>query len=182
MCFSIPFQPMLPLQKKTIPRKSAHLQAFLNYFYTKAITNSESITYIYTQILQHLFVNQCQILFRIYICVFHEPTSSPMKCFKQRSSPSNLIIQFDLDLKLNNQYQCITFEIFSSTNTVAEPILLSTLYFRTRQLTLKLLGLTMVQSCASVVGVLHFAVGLVTVLLIIKYKNRFVNYNMHRFQ
>ena len=108
MCFSVPFEPMLPLQKKTIPRKSAHLQVFLNYFYTKAITNSESITYIYTQILQHLFVNQCQILFRIYICVFHEPTSSPMKCFKQRSSPSNLIIQFDLDLKLNNQYQCIT--------------------------------------------------------------------------
>ena len=134
MCFSIPFQPKLPLQKKTIPRKSAHLQVFLNYFYTKAITNSESITYIYTQILQYLFVNQCQISFRIYICVFHAPSSSQMKCFRQRSSPSHLIIQFDLDLKLNNQYRCITFEIFSSTNTVAEPILLSTLYFRTCQL------------------------------------------------
>ena len=144
MCFSVPFEPMLPLQKKTIPRKSAHLQVFLNYFYTKAITNSESITYIYTQILQYLFVDQCQISFQIYICVFHAPSSSQMKCFRQRSSPSHLIIQFDLDLKLNNQYRCITFEIFSSTNTVAEPILLSTLYFRTRQLTLKLVGLTMV--------------------------------------
>ena len=66
----------------------------------------------------------------------------------------------------------------SSINTVAE----DHTYLKTCHLTHKLLGLTMVQPCASVVGSRPFAVGLVTGLLIIKYKCRFVNYNVHRTQ
>ena len=68
-CFSIHFQPMLPL-KKALFQKNHQTTLFctspniLEFSLHQSTTNSELITY--TQILQLLFVDERQFLFRIY--------------------------------------------------------------------------------------------------------------------